>query len=162
MRITIEIDTNEQLSPEELSVLRAIYAENNSASPKTPAEKAEEKPAPARRGRPKKVEEPTPEPEVEEAVEETPAVAEDEEPPAVLEDEKPLSTNLAAEELADTESGEDAPTLEDAVAAATPLISAGKAKDVKEALTAAGVKKVKELPADKIAGFIADLKKIGG
>ena len=53
---------------------------------------------------------------------------------------------------------DDAPTLEDAVAAATPLISAGKAAVVKAALANAGVKRVGELPAEKIAAFIEELK----
>lgn len=102
----------------------------------------EEKAAPRRRAAAKKAPEPVAEEAPEEPVDETPEAVEDD-TPAVLEEEP-----AAAEE---------APTLEDAVAAATPLISAGKASVVKAALANAGVKRVGELPAEKIAGFISEL-----
>lgn len=103
---------------------------------------SEEKPAPRRRAAAKKAPEPVAEEAPEEPVDETPEAVEDD-TPAVLEEE-PAATD-------------DAPTLEDAVAAATPLISAGKASVVKAALANAGVKRVGELPAEKIAGFISEL-----
>ena len=109
----------------------------------------EEKPAPRRRAAAKKVAEPVAEEAPEEPADETPAVLEDAH-------ERALASNRpTAEEPA---AADDAPTLEDAVAAATPLISAGKAAVVKAALANAGVKRVGELPAEKIAAFIEELK----
>jgi hypothetical protein len=53
--------------------------------------------------------------------------------------------------------GGDAPTMADAVALATKLVSAGDAAKVKAALADAGAKRVSELPDDAIAGFVAAL-----
>lgn len=54
--------------------------------------------------------------------------------------------------------GGDTPTMADAVALATKLVSAGQATKVKEALADAGAKRVSELPEDAIAGFVAALQ----
>jgi len=53
--------------------------------------------------------------------------------------------------------GGDTPTMADAVALATKLVSAGEAAKVKAALADAGAKRVSELDEDKIAGFVAAL-----
>lgn len=53
---------------------------------------------------------------------------------------------------------EDAsPTLEDAVALATKMVSNGEAKKVKAALTDVGAKKVSEIPEGKVSEFVAAL-----
>lgn len=153
----ITIDTSVALSPEDKALLALIagsthvpveqYEANRlAADPRVAVSSAtqeEEKPAPRRRAAPKKAAEPVAEEAPEEPLDETPAVLEDD-TPAVLEEEQAAA--------------DDAPTLEDAVAAATPLISAGKAAVVKAALANAGVKRVGELPAEKIAAFIEELK----
>lgn len=53
--------------------------------------------------------------------------------------------------------GGDAPTMADAVALATKLVSAGQSAKVKEALADTGAKRVSELSDDAIAGFVAAL-----
>ena len=63
----------------------------------------------------------------------------------------------AVDEAVEDEPATDGPSMEDAVAAATKLVSTGQAPKVKAALTAAGAKRVSELTADKIADFIAAL-----
>jgi hypothetical protein len=54
--------------------------------------------------------------------------------------------------------GTDGPTMADAVAAATLLVSSGSAAKVKEALASVDAKRVSEVPEDKIAEFIAALE----
>lgn len=108
-----------------------------------------EKSAPRRRAAAKKVEEAPGVPAEDEPVDET---------PAVLEEDKTVVHEADTDVSASIE--EDTPTLEDAVAAATPLISAGKGASVKKVLTGLGVKRVGELPADKIGQFIDELKGI--
>lgn len=49
------------------------------------------------------------------------------------------------------------PTMEDAVARATELVSSGKATEVKAALDACGADRVSNLPGDKIGDFLAAL-----
>jgi hypothetical protein len=49
------------------------------------------------------------------------------------------------------------PTMADAVALATKLVSAGDSQKVKDALAEAGAKRVSELAEDKIAAFVAAL-----
>lgn len=51
-------------------------------------------------------------------------------------------------------------TINDAVVAATPLISGGKGNGVKAVLTDLGVAKVSQLPADKIQAFIDGISKL--
>lgn len=58
------------------------------------------------------------------------------------------------EEDEDLVGGDDAPTMEDAVALATKLVSSGRSKDVKAALNAAGAKRVSELKAEDIPEFV--------
>ena len=54
--------------------------------------------------------------------------------------------------------GEDeAPTMSDAVAAATKLVSGGNAAKVKAALAVAGAKRVSEVAAEDLAAFVAAL-----
>lgn len=57
---------------------------------------------------------------------------------------------------AKAESG--APTLSDAVAAATKLVSSGKTSVVKAALETVGAARVSELSEDKIADFLSALE----
>lgn len=61
---------------------------------------------------------------------------------------------VGAEPTAD----DSAPTLDDAIDRATELVKADKLAEVKAALKDAGVKKVGELPAGKIAGFLTALE----
>ena len=58
----------------------------------------------------------------------------------------------------DAEPEPEGPTMADAVAAATKLVSSGGAPKVKEALAAVGAKRVSEIPADSIAAFLDALK----
>jgi DNA-binding protein YbaB len=53
--------------------------------------------------------------------------------------------------------GEDVPTMEDAVAAATKLVSEGKAADVKKALASVGAKRVSEVTEANLAKFVKAL-----
>jgi hypothetical protein len=52
---------------------------------------------------------------------------------------------------------DDSPTLEQAVARATQVVSEGGTATVKAALASVGAKKVSELSADKVADFMAAL-----
>jgi len=53
--------------------------------------------------------------------------------------------------------GGDSPTMEDAVARATELVSSGQAAKLKAALNKAGAKKVSELKPGDIAAFLDEL-----
>jgi hypothetical protein len=79
----------------------------------------------------------------------------------IAETEKPAAKNTkpaAAKAEAKVEDpAADGPTLEDAVAAATALVSKGKAPHVKAALESVGAKRVSELSSDSIADFLAAL-----
>lgn len=59
----------------------------------------------------------------------------------------------------DEPADEDAPTLSDAVAAATELVSNGEAAKVKEALSEVGAKRVSEMSEEDVPAFLAALKK---
>ena len=58
----------------------------------------------------------------------------------------------------DAESEDEAPTMSDAVAAATQLVSSGKAAQVKAALAEVGAKRVSEMGEGDIAAFMAALE----
>lgn len=57
----------------------------------------------------------------------------------------------------DTDEDASTPTLEDAVALATKMVSNGEAKKVKSALSDVGAKKVSEIPEGKVSEFVAAL-----
>lgn len=95
------------------------------------AEEPEPEPAPTKPAKAASKPKPEPEPEVEEPAEEP---------------EEDLISG-------------DAPTMSDAVAAATELVSDGKAALVKEALASVGAKRVSELAEGDIAAFLAALQK---
>lgn len=61
------------------------------------------------------------------------------------------------EQAADEDLVGGAPTMADAVALATKLVSAGQSAKIKEALADAGAKRVSELSEDAIPGFVAAL-----
>ena len=130
MIINISIDTS-ALSETDKSLLSALTGGSAPAA----APVAEEKPkkaAPAAKKAPApKAEAPAPEP-AEEAVEE------------------PAEEDLLG-------GGDDAPTMEDAVALATKMVSTGKTAEVKAALAAVGAKRVSEIDESKIADFIGEL-----
>jgi len=123
----ITINTAEELSDLDKSILRTLLG--HSAPSSAPATVAEaeakpEKPAPAKK---KKVAtKPAPEPELEEEEEEE-------------------ATN------------DGAPSMEDAVSLATKLVNGGRASDVKAALAEAGCKRVSELDESDIASFVEAL-----
>jgi hypothetical protein len=71
---------------------------------------------------------------------------------------EPEADEAVADDSSDADA--DAPTLEDAVALATKLVSAGKSKEVKAALTDVGAKRVSEVDEDKIGELIAALEAI--
>lgn len=170
MHIQIEIDTREEISPADRAVLSAILGQpviSDDSAPitveKAPETEVEEKPAPKRRGRPRKAEPKEEEvalslerkasrlkaeadkkeaelKEAQEEAEESAEETEDEGAPAVLEDD------------------ENAPTLEQAVSRATALISDGKAPAVKKVLNDLNVKKVGELSQSDIQAFLDGLE----
>ena len=49
-------------------------------------------------------------------------------------------------------------TVQDALAIASPIVSAGRTREVKDCLTQVGAKKVSEVPAEKLGEFIQLLK----
>lgn len=133
MQIIIH-DTNE-LSELDLRVLRALVGAEAAEAPVSGAKTApaaEPKAAPAKPAQ-KAAKKPEPEPEPEEEPEDEPEVAEE------------------------SEDGDEAPTLKDAVALATKLVSDGKAPQVKKALTDLGAKRVSELKESDVPAFIAAL-----
>ena len=67
----------------------------------------------------------------------------------------PPEPEAAAEPEEDLMGG--GPVLQDAIDAATKLISEGKSAEVKAALAAVGAKRVSELGGDTIARFIAQV-----
>lgn len=71
---------------------------------------------------------------------------------------KPEPTPEPEEEEEDLVGGEG-PTMSDAIAAATELVSSGSAAKVKAALAEIGVKRVSELEEKDIATFLAELAK---
>lgn len=62
-----------------------------------------------------------------------------------------------AEEEEDLLGGGDEVTMEDAVAAATKLVSEGRAAEVKEALGKVGAKRVSEIKPGDLAAFVKSL-----
>lgn len=116
------------LSPTDIAVLALLLQEADVSVPETEAPK----PAPAKKATPAKVAAPkaevAPDPELE------PEPTEEAEPEA------------------------DGPTMSDAVAAATQLVSAGEAARVKAALAEVGAKRVSEMKVEDIPTFLAALE----
>ena len=77
----------------------------------------------------------------------------------VVEKPKPKAKPVKPEPEPEPEDlvGDDAPTMADAVAAATVLVSSGGAAKVKEALAAVGSKRVSEMKVEDIPAFLAAL-----
>lgn len=122
----ISFNTDE-LSPQDIAVLRAVVGDAPVSAPSTPAPAAKaSSPAKATTKAAPKAEK----------------AAEPAEEPA---------------EVAVAEEATDGPTMEDAVALATKLVSAGEAARVKAALAECGAKRVSELAEDKVGVFIAEL-----
>ena len=69
---------------------------------------------------------------------------------------QPVAAPVAEAEAPVEEPAEDVSdvTRDDAVAAATKLVSSGKAQVVRDALSNLGVKKVSELPDESLAAFV--------
>ena len=61
------------------------------------------------------------------------------------------------EETSDDEAAAEY-TVKDALAIASPIVSAGRAREVKDCLTQVGAMKVSEVPAEKLGEFIQLLK----
>lgn len=130
MYVEIHHNTNEPLSDHDKAILLALAGAESAPAPAAKASA----PAPAAKAskaapKAEKKAEPEPEDTAEDEVEET-----------------------APEP--DTEASDDV-TLEQAVALATKMVSAGKAADVKKALGAVGAKKVSEIPEGKVGEFVA-------
>lgn len=121
----ITINTAEPLSDVDVAVLRTLLGESAEVPVSAPAAAA---PAKAAKKAAPKAEKSAPEPEPEEEPE--------------------------AEADEDLVGGDDAPTMEDAVALATKLVSSGQAAKVKAALGEVGAKKVSEIKAGDIATFV--------
>ena len=146
----ISFDTNE-LSPQDLRVLAFMAGQTQlpvaAPEPEPEPEPEPVKPEPVKRTRKPKAEpEPEPEPET--------SLNTSEDVPADLGEPAPAQPITPAD-VDDTPEG---PTMADAVAAATKLVSSGQAAKVKEALAAVGAKRVSEVPADKIGEFLAALQ----
>lgn len=122
----ITINTAEPLSDVDVAVLRTLLGENAETPVSAPAAPAA--PKAAKKAAPK-AEKAAPEPEPE------------------PEDEPEAE---ADEDLV----GDDSPTMEDAVALATKLVSSGQAAKVKAALGEVGAKKVSEIKSGDIATFV--------
>jgi hypothetical protein len=121
----ITINTAEPLSDVDVAVLRTLLGENAETPVSAPvAAKA----APAAKKAAPKAEKAAPEPEPEDEPE--------------------------ADEPEEDLVGDDGPTMEDAVALATKLVSSGQAAKVKAALGEVGAKKVSEIKAGDIATFV--------
>lgn len=131
----IELDTN-NLSATDVAVLQLLVGGSQETTLKTVSAAAAPTPTPApakATPAPKKAAPaPTPEPVVEEAGAEAEAEAED----------------LVG----------GAPTMADAVSAATVLVSSGGAAKVKEALASVGAKRVSEMQESDIPAFLAALQ----
>lgn len=170
INIKITADAEGVYSPFEASILRTLALQGTvgEAQPEQVAAVAAAKPA-ARRAPAKAKPAPAAEEPGEDAAdeaEETPAPAKpaarkakpSPTKAAVLEDDddEPVE-EPAAEEDDDVMGGDAAPTLEDAVAEATKLVEGGNVSKLKQALAAAGAKKVKELKGDQIAVFVEAL-----
>lgn len=137
----IELDTN-NLTDLDRELLAVVLGGSPAATPAsapatasvpTPAPAPAKKAAPAKAA-PAKVEEPTTEPE------ETPTSEE--------------AGDTGEEDLV----GGDGPTMSDAVAAATKLVSSGGAAKVKAALAEVGAKRVSEMSDSDIPAFLAALE----
>ena len=161
MIININIDTSGELTASESAILAALSS--NSSEPvqaSVPAAEVEEKPAPKRRGRPRKTEPTEDEVAAQVAVEAKEKKVAEEKAKAAEEAEESEPEDDGTPAVLEGEDDEDAPTLEQAVGRATELISDGKASAVKGVLTSLGVKKVGELPSDKIQDFLDDLENV--
>lgn len=95
-----------------------------------------------------------PEPEAEDEEPETPAPAKK---AAAAKKAAPKAEPDPEPEAEDLVGGGDAPTMADAVARATTLVSEGEAAKVKEALAAVGAKRVSEMSEEDIPAFFAAL-----
>lgn len=170
MIININIDTSGEITETEAAILAALSGNTVEATPApVPAAEVEEKPAPKRRGRPRKTEPTEDEVAAQEAEKEAKLKADAEAKEKKVAEEKAKAAEEAEESepeddgtpaVLEGEDDDDAPTLEQAVGRATELISAGKASAVKGVLTSLGVKKVGELPSDKIQDFLDDLENV--
>ena len=123
--MNISINTEEPLGATEIAVLKALIGQNDTAAPAA-APAAAPKAAAKAAAKPKAKPAPAPEPEVETEVE------------------------VEAEE----DVAGDGPTMEDAVAKATKLVSSGQAAKVKAALVEVGAKKVSEIATEDLGTFI--------
>ena len=125
----ITIDTN-NLSELDIAMLAFLADQGETAEQEDPS------PAPVETAKPKTA-----------TKTKAAAVAEDL-PEAVAASSEPEDEDLV---------GGSAPTMSDAIAAATELVSNGGAAKVKKALAAVNVKKVSELPEEDIAKFLEAL-----
>jgi hypothetical protein len=134
----IQIDTND-LSDQDRKIL-ALLAGNletvseSARKASTPAPQAKAKAAKAPKVEPKK------------------SKAEPEEP------EEPEESEESEESDESEESEDDAPTVDDAIALATEMVSNGKAKRVKAVLSELGVDRVSKLKGEQVAAFIEGVK----
>lgn len=150
MNITITVDTDTPLTDHDKSILLAVAGattvlatvEEFDAPAASGSEPEEKKPRRTRRTKEQIAAD-------EAAKKEAQASAKKEETPAADE---------ADEDAAEDLLGGDKPTMQDAVARATELISDGKTALVKGALAEAGASRVSELDDAGIATFLAALK----
>lgn len=153
----LSFETNE-LSSLDLKIIALVASDGSPAEPKAetteaPAEATvttlpAAKPAPAKKAPAAK---PAPKPEL--VVEAGPEPEADPEPVVEAEPEA-VEEDLVGGE---SEPEPEGPTMADAVAAATKLVSSGGAPKVKAALGTVGAKRVSEIPVEAISEFLAAL-----
>lgn len=85
-------------------------------------------------------------------------VAEEEPEPEPAKPAKKAAPAAPAKKEPESEDDDAAPTMSDAVAAATQLVSSGEAAKVKAALSEVGAKRVSEMKEDDIPAFLAALE----
>lgn len=160
INVRITLATGEAYSAYENNILAAVagapvQAPAAPAAEAAPAPADEAAPAPAA---PKRTRRTKAQIEAEEkaAAEAAATAAEDEE--AAVADDTDADADEDAADLLGTDEPVQAPTTQDAVDAATVVLTAGGTAKVKAALAKAGVKRVSELKGAGIAAFIADLQ----
>ena len=136
--MTINITVDSTTPVEELRAIQALIA-SLAGAPVTVAEQARQ---------------------LTEPKDETPKAAPAPAKKAVAPKPKPAPKPAPEPESEETSDDEAAAgyTTQDALAIASPIVSAGRTREVKDCLTQVGAKKVSEVPAEKLGEFIQLLK----
>lgn len=147
------IDTGSRRSAGIREMLREVDAKDDAAEDPTEVEEAEEEVLEEDELK-RKADEVIARRKAEKAAKEAAEEAASEDPTEVEE----VEAEVLEEDEKDGEDGEDGPTLADATAIATELVSKGKSNVVKAALNDLGVKRVSQLDPSDIAEFLQIVK----